>query len=142
MPTYKKQEIDFEVGDFVCFNNDDNQQPYLVLEINRRFITDDETDPINRIMVDAYNLKIGDEINSMIRLKAFKIGGEKESLRDDIEDMDGWDSAFFYKLELDHVESSIVYQEKRVANEVVKLGRLNKTRELIIEELKKKKIVK
>lgn len=135
MKDYKLCDIDFEVGDIVmCKYNDDDSQPYKVLSITPRIVDDSD---IGRLHKLAFNVKNGDELNPIVKLKAYTIGGESDSLRDDMED-DGWDAEHFTKIDIETVNHWIEYKEEDIAEDIVKLNRFKKIKELVENSLTKK----
>jgi len=142
MREFVKCEIDYEVGDIVMFKTDETYRPFKVLEITPRFITDDETDHISKLMLMGYsNIKVGDEINPCVKIAVLEVGEEESSWREDIYEAGSeWDADYFEKIELDVIKDRIKYKIEDIADDNKKLNRLQKIKEEIEISLNKKPI--
>ena len=139
---YKRCKINYGVGDIVRFKSDETDRPFKVLAITPRFITDDETDHISKLMLMGYgNTKVGDEINPAVKIEVLDVGVEEKTWRQDLyDDKDGWDADYFDKIELDWINLLIRRKIEDIVDENRKLNRLQKIKAEVEKSLLEKPI--
>jgi len=118
--------LGFRKGEYVYFNEDPNQQPYIVLDIEKRVVG--KCGEADKIFREFYNLENGTSVNCVVRVKRVDVGLKYDN--DDVENND-IDAVFLSKLDPVTLSSKLLELNKKISR-AIKLSKVfSKTLEII-----------